>query len=231
MDAITLTPKLLEDLFSRHSLNFFTGGIYNVNLFGVRSRTTHPNKFDDIICMAFYTEAGWTTMAFPATTDPGSTVLGEDKEGSPNGTAILPSSTVNDQYKFQIGKHKGRYSALVQAEPFTVVRDANKDGRLLSREEIIERFKAGDVWTGYFGINMHHASSNGVSKWINDWSWGCQVFQSIFDWEKASAIIKRSSEIYGSRFTYTLFDEEDIEQEFGININDFYIWMNSTRSM
>jgi hypothetical protein len=223
--------KELEMLYNENGFNLFKNGIYNLNLFGVRATNTTPNSFDDILCIACNTEAGWYTCAVPGTTDPGASVLGEDKMGNAKGTAILPASTLrgSSQYKFVVGKHKNKYAALNQAKPFKLVRDFNKDGKLLSREDIQDLLDRGNTDEGWFGINIHHASSSGVSKRIDNWSWGCQVVQSIFDWEKMSSLVARSVEIYGSKMTYTLFDEVDIQKSLDMDINEFYLALNDNR--
>lgn len=223
--------KVLRDLFGKFGFRFYEAGLYNVNIFGVRASATGSNAFDDIMCVAFDTEAGWYTCSFPITTDPGKTVLGQEKMGHEKGTAILPASTLksSSQYRFKLGMHKGKYPALVQSESFKIVRDVDKNYHIHTRQMIQDKLLAWDVDVGFFGINIHHATAKGFSTSVNDWSWGCQVFQSIFDWEKFMAIINHSASIYGERFTYTLFDESDIMTCLGTDLNGFHHFMNNNR--
>jgi len=224
-----MKKDILRKLFGDFGFPFFTVGEYNINLFGVRRGTSDPNKFDDIICVATETENGWFTWAMPATTDPGSPVLGKSGMGNKNGTAMLPASTLlKKSYKFKIGKHKNKYPALNQATAFTLVRDNDKDGKLLNPQMISKAVADGNIYTGYFGINIHHASSKGISPSVENWSWGCQVVQSIFDWEKLWSLIKRSKLTFGSTFSYTLFNEQDIVRSLGCNLDSFFSEMNSS---
>lgn len=218
---------LLKALYTHFSIPFFTKGFYNLNIFGVRAKNRDTNLFDDLICIAFKSEAGWETMAFPATTDPGMSVL-EDKMGNPNGTAYLPVSTLKNaqRYKFRIGKHKNKYVALVQAIPFTILRDNDKNGKAIPLEREKELLLKGLVSKGYFGINIHRSTSHGSSREVNDWSWGCQVIQSSFDWEKFIGIVLHSSAFYGNTFTYTLFSEDDIKEVLGLSLQSFSYIMN-----
>lgn len=221
--------ELLEKLFEDNQFKFFKDGTYNLNIFGVRRTNSNPGLFDDIICLAFYSESGWTTFATSATTDPGAPVLGFEKMGSVNGTAMLPSSNIiKKQYRFIKGTHKGQYPALNQATEFSLVRDNNKDGKLLTPEQILKLIEDEKTTTGYFGINIHRATSKGISKVVGNWSWGCQVINSSYDWEKFWSIIERSSEIYGNKFTYTLFDEYYVKEKLNLDIEELYRLMNSS---
>lgn len=217
------SENLVRKLFAKHGFNFFENGTLNLNFFGVRS-TKRTDAFDDAICLVFKDDNGWVTKAFPATTDAGAAVLGQ-KSDNPAGTAILPSSTVSGrQYKFRLGAHKGQYPALNQAEDFIIVRDGNKDGKLLTRSEIATLLKNNKFFKGLFGINTHHANDKMLSQKVGDWSHGCQVIQSISDWGVFWAIISRSAIKYGPLVTYTLFDEEDLD---GMDVASFIKVMNS----
>jgi len=220
----TTAEETIKTLFRTNGFPFFTSGIYNINLFGVRSSNSNPDLFDDLICIACYDEAGFYSTAVNATTNPGITVLKETM-ATPEGTAILPSSTIKNgtQYKYELGYHKGKYSALVQGEPFTIVRDSDKDSLLLSAKEIEKILNKKGSHTGWFGLNIHHASGVGVSTRVGNWSWGCQVVQSIHEWRKLESIVNRSVGIFGDRITYTLFDERDL----GMTIQQFKNLLNS----
>lgn len=221
---------LLEILFKSYGLRFFDKGTYNLNIFGVRAKDQDTNLFDDLICVAFFTEAGWYTCAFPATVDPGTTFLGKVM-GNTFGTAILPISTIPGvgQYRFRLGHHRGSYPALVQGNEFTIVRDADQNGVSLSPEEIEKLLKEGRTDKGWFGINIHRATPHGVSVEVGNWSAGCQVIQSSFDWEKFIRIVMHSSKIFGDLFSYTLFAEEDIKNTLGLSIDSFHYLMNKNR--
>jgi len=93
--------------------------------------------------------------AYPATTDPGLYYLWHPS--CPSGTAILKE----DQYLncFKLGLHKGKYKALVQAKPLTVIRDYNRDSVL--------NYNSGKEETGMFGINIHCVKLSGTAINVN----------------------------------------------------------------
>src|SRR5256885_1739574 len=87
---------------------------YELNIVGIRSDSTVPNRFDDEVQVFYKNNLGqWIHYIFPATTDPGTYWLLSPM--NPQGTAIL----MQGQYKgaYQIGLHRGKYYALVQRKP------------------------------------------------------------------------------------------------------------------
>src|SRR5688500_17679011 len=140
---------------------------YQLNIVGLRSKNVNSNSFDDEIHV-FYTkdDGKWNYHIFPATTDPGTFWL--NNPAYPQGTAILAQGQNLDAY--QIGFHRGKYEALVQVKPVTVIRDYDRDAIL--------DFNNGTKETGNFGINIHRAESTGSTKVIDQYSAGCQVFRS-----------------------------------------------------
>ena len=102
---------------------YFTKGKYNLNIIGVRAKGNKcTNTFDDAIVLIYNDELNKTIRyVFPATTDPGITEL--KNPSNVKGCAIL----VPGQYRgcYQLGKHKGKYEALVQRKPVKVHRDNN----------------------------------------------------------------------------------------------------------
>lgn len=201
--------RVLQELFESKKLKFFTHGNYNINLFGIRKTNGDLNKFGDLICMAYKDRGEWVYKAFDATTSPSDSVLNE-VYGGIGGTAILKSNT---SYRFKLGRHKGQYPCLVQAEEFELYRDSDKDGKL-SLDSKTE--------TGQFGIQIHHASATGTSTQVDEWGHGCQVLASIVDWWKFIRAVTGSIMLFGSKVTYTIFDEADL----GMCIHDFKFKMN-----
>ena len=100
---------------------------------------------------------------------------------NPKGTALLAPGQWTDCWK--IGMHKGKYEALVQCAPITVYRDKDKD-------EIAEETNVTE--TGMFGINIHRAMPKGITKFIDDWSAGCQVFDNIDEFKEFLSKCKKS---------------------------------------
>ena len=178
------------------------GRPYELNIVGIRSDSTLPNRFDDEIHVFFKNNISkWIHYIFPATTDPGTYWLKNPM--SPQGTAILRQG----QYKgaYQVGLHRGKYYALVQSKPVTVLRDYDRNAIL--------DFLNGKPETGMFGINIHRASVNGTTKSVDSYSAGCQVFANINDFNLFMQLCEKHKQLYGNSFTYTLIDKRAIARE------------------
>jgi hypothetical protein len=169
----------------------------STNLIGVRSNNSRPNFFDDSL---YDLRLGNETVLkhYQVTTDPGTTSLVKPVNSA--GCAILKPG----QYRgmWAVGKHKGKYSALVQVGECRVIRDADRDNEL--------DFDAKKEETGLFGINCHKARDGTISTLVNGWSAGCQVHADAnrFDNEFMPDMRKAAAK-YGNSFTYTLLTESD----------------------
>ena len=174
---------------------------YEINLVGMRSKSTIANRFDDELLLFYKNGEGqWATMKMPCTTDPGTYYL---QNPVFKGTAILAAGQYQDAY--QIGLHKGKYKALVQrGGPVTIVRDYN-------RNTIIDF--GGTTVTGYFGINIHRAREKGVSVFVDKHSAGCTVVADSSEFDLLMSAAERHKKLYGNRFTYTLIDWRELERE------------------
>src|SRR5690349_21988428 len=117
---------------------------YELNIVGVRSDNVKPNSFDDAIYVFFQDNVGKLTQhKFSATTDPGTYWLKNPM--NPQGTAILKEGQYIGSHG--MGMHRGKYLALVQKRPVTVLRDYDRNATL--------DFLNGKLDTGLFGINIH----------------------------------------------------------------------------
>ena len=181
---------------------WFESGDYNINIVGIRNSSTGArvtNQFDDCICISYKDKGEWVHRCYNATTDPGKhwirTLL------NPKGTAILVPGQYRGAYK--IGKHQSRYEALVQKLPVKVYRDGDRDMEYDMDSKTIQE--------GFFGINIHRASSTVVSRLIDKWSAGCQVIASPFEFSDFMIKIKRAGTFWGNSFTYTLIESKDID--------------------
>lgn len=173
-----------------------------LNIVGIRTSNDISETFDDFIVFFYYDDNGFLRGKIcPATTDPSVQYL--QKPMNANGTAILKSGQYLDAY--QLGMHKGKYKALVQRKPVTVIRDKDRDSLLNFFSE---------TQTGLFGINIHRASrgKNNVSVIGLD-SAGCQVFMNENDFNQMMELADISAALYGNSFTYTLLDEKDITKQ------------------
>ena len=175
---------------------------YQLNIVGLRSRNVISDRFDDEIHVFYKVLSGkWNYHVFKATTDPGTFWL--NNPDNPQGTAILAQGQYINSHS--IGMHRGKYKALVQANPVTVIRDYNRDAKL--------DFNNGTRQTGVFGINIHHASINGTTKFVEKYSAGCQVFADINDFNGFMSLCDHHAALYGNHFTYTLLDFRAMRRE------------------
>ena len=185
-------------LFKSKGYVFFNKGEYNLNIIGIRKTgNLITNGFDDYIVVIFKNKRGWQKLYYPITTEPGNYYM----YTMPNkkGTAILVPGQYRSTYK--IGKHQGKYKALVQIKPVKVYRDNNKDDIYDMEPETVE--------TGVFGINIHKAGN--ASKQVDKWSAGCQVFANGDNFKAFMQLCEKAAKIYGNSFTYTLIDEKDLD--------------------
>ena len=171
---------------------------YDVNIIGVRNSSTGQkvtNAFDDCITLSYKENGEWKFHCWPATTDPGKKGVLEYHNTA--GVARL----VEGQYRgsHTIRLHQGKYEALGQAKNVKVYRDANKD---LNYDET-------KIQEGVFGINIHKAGAD--STYVENWSEGCQVFKKSADFESFMKICRKSRDIHGNSFTYTLIESLDIK--------------------
>ena len=168
---------------------------YELNIWGVRSKQTRSNKFDDEFHVFYKTGfLNWEYHVFPATTDPGTYWLNSPM--NEQGTAILKAGQYLEAY--ELGMHRGKYIALTQRKPVTVYRDYN-------RNAILDFFNGTKV-TGLFGINIHRAMLKGTTRYVDEFSAGCQVFANGEDFAKFIGMCEKHRQLYGNRFSYTLVD-------------------------
>jgi len=170
---------------------------FDVNIVGIRNSSTGQkvtNAFDDHLTISYKENGEWKFKIWPATTDPGKKGVLEYHNAA--GVARL----VEGQYRGShgIGLHQGKYEALKQAKNVKVYRDANKD---LNYDE-------NKIQEGVFGINIHKAGAD--STYVENWSEGCQVFKKSADFDAFMAIVRKSRDIHGNSFTYTLIESSDI---------------------
>lgn len=175
---------------------------YELNIVGIRSAITRPNRFDDEIHVFYKTsKLNWEYHRFKATTDPGTYWLKHPM--NLYGTAILAEGQYRNAYR--LGLHRGKYLALVQIGKVTVIRDFNRNNKL--------DFFSGVKGNGYYGINIHRASSTGTTKYVDKYSAGCQVFSNISDFNLFLTMCKKHRDLYGNKFTYTLIDQRMLERK------------------
>lgn len=175
---------------------------YELNIVGVRSKNTKANRFDDELHVFYKINLlKWEYHVFKITTDPGTYWL--ENPLQPKGTAILAQGQYLNSYK--IGMHQGKYKALVQQKPVSIIRDYDRNAWL--------DFLNGNKENGLFGINIHRAMISGNTKYIDRFSAGCQVFENAADFQHFLQMCDKHSDLYGNSFTYTLIDFRAIRRE------------------
>jgi hypothetical protein len=198
----TLTIDRILDAIDRVGVSFRSDTPYDLNLFGIRSNNVESNTFDDLLgCIYRDEQLAFQLEVWPATTDPGLYWL--QNPSRVEGTAIL----VPGQYRgvYRIDMHGGAYPALCQRNgPVKVWRDNNKDGTL---------DWGGPEYSGYYGINIHHASYSGTSQQVNKWSAGCQVISNISNFNRMMELARLQIQFHPTweSFTYTLLTEDEIK--------------------
>lgn len=170
---------------------------YELNIIGRRTDSTKPNRFDDWIYVIYKNQYNkWKGYKSEATTDAGTFWLNQPMRSE--GTALLKEGQYLNAYT--LGLHNGKYLALTQKlKPVTVYRDYNRD-------DVLD-FNNGVEQTGFFGINIHRADIKGTTKYVGQYSAGCQVFADADDFNKFIEFAERHKNKYGNVFTYTLIDE------------------------
>lgn len=188
----------IENAVKAKGYAWFDAGNYNLNIIGIRNEDAGEkvtNLFDDYLHVIYKISGQWIQRVWEITTDPGK--KGVMEYHNSQGVARL----VEGQYRgaWSIGLHKGKYQALRQVKPVKVYRDSNRD----------MKFDESRITEGVYGINIHKAGKN--STFVENWSEGCQVFKRSDAFEIFMDLCRKSSEIYGNSFTYTLIKSSDIQ--------------------
>lgn len=192
------TREQIENAIKLKNYVWFNSDLdYDVNIVGVRnnSSNTVTNLFDDWITVSYKKDKKWQFHCWNATTDPGKTGMINFRNST--GIAIL----VPGQYRgsHAIGLHQGKYEALRQINNVKVYRDSN-------RNMVYDKNK---IQEGVFGINLHKAGQK--SKYVDNWSEGCQVFSKTSDFDAFMKICRQARKIHGNSFTYTLLELSDVQ--------------------
>lgn len=192
-----------EKLFNKKGYAYFKKGNYNLNIIGVRSNQDNKitNKYDDCLVVIYNTNTGWKRQIYTITTEPGLKYM--QAPDNAKGTAILAPGQYKGTYK--IDKHRGKYDALCQRNKVVkVYRDNNKNN--------IYDYKPETIDTGMFGINIHRSNEFWTRTTVDGYSAGCQVFNDPKEFNSFMLLAKKSAAIYGNSFTYTLINEQDIDE-------------------
>ena len=195
----------VKSVMEKKGYVFFSNGIFNVNIVGIRSKETKSNKFDDTMLLIYRNKKKeWEVQSSVITTDPGEKYLVHPM--NKKGTAILVPNQYRGVYKVDIhARHNSKFAheALCQrGNVLKVWRDGNRDKILDHDAETIDE--------GWFGINIHR-SKVGEASYVGSYSAGCQVFKNGTDFKLFMSAVKKSADLYGNSFSYTLLEEKDFE--------------------
>ena len=170
---------------------------FQLNIIGVRSPSKRAGRFDDACWVVWADEKNQQkAVEFNMTCDPGPRYLKRPINRA--GCAILAPGQYVNAYK--IGRHRGKYRALVQSgAPVKVFRDDDRDGFLDHAEESAQ--------SGWFGINLHHAQGEyDFGDKFKGASAGCQVWASKKEFENFMRLCQTHRQHHGNFFTYTLLE-------------------------
>jgi hypothetical protein len=175
-------------------------------------KKSYPNRFTDLIVL-MSPEKEKNVTYFPSTTVPGEAFLVQKfrnwyiANGSPlnpEGLAILQPGV----YSYKLGKHKGKYDALVQSGPVKVQRYTQVDSESKAK---FSTFSPGKSQTGSFGINIHRANSTGTTETVDTHSAGCLVLQNSNDFSSLISTIRKSRQ---KQIDVALVELDDVGKNF-----------------
>lgn len=170
----------------------------NLNYVGIRD-LSNIGEINDTLFLFWKYRGKWNQLAHPGTTDPGKYY--EQHLLDSDGVAILKEMQFRGAWT--CGMHQGKYPALVQRKPVTVIRDGDKDGKL----ETVGKKEE----TGFFGINHHRMHSEAEVKTVGRYSAGCQVRQLAHQHDIFMSIAEESEDIWAKGITYGIIDIKDVK--------------------
>ena len=185
------------------------------NLVGIRNslpvKNKYSNRFTDLIVL-IGPKNDKQVKIYPATTTPGVAMmfnpfrrwwLSSSLSDTINlsGLAILQPGV----YDYSVGKHKGKYEALVQSGSSSL-------GRIDPVEEAgdlkFKTYSPSKKENGSFGINIHKAGADTPS--VDSWSAGCQVLKKSGDFNDMMKTVKSSGQ---NKFKYALINSSDLAKK------------------
>lgn len=195
-----LADRVFQALKRKNYRTFDDGKPHHLNIVAVRSHSSRFDNFDDTLYLIYRNEDGkQVAHQYKITTDPGS-YYSKTKLLNEDGVAILVPGQYVDTYL--LGKHRGKYEALVQrGGKVKVWRDGNRDDQL---------DRAGRIYEGWYGINIHRARAQGTTSRVGSYSAGCQVFQNADEFRTLISLANKSQDHRRGRFTYTLLEQADL---------------------
>ncbi|HHN48737.1 MAG TPA: N-acetylmuramoyl-L-alanine amidase [Bacteroidales bacterium] len=171
---------------------------YNLNIVGIRKTDAEPDKFNDQIVVFWLFDGKWHLREYSATTDPGLAFL--------NAPVNQPGNILlkDGQYlsAFRLGRTQGKFKALVQARPLTVIRNFKRNSLMFTTN--------GKQQTGFFGIHVYHTPGSGLNVFTRQWTAGSQLFAKTSDYAGFIKLCENAVLNWDNSFTYTLLNENDL---------------------
>jgi len=200
---------------------------YKMNIVGVRNQYTgqpYSNKFIDRMYLIYKAEKGgiWQYKSFECSTMPGLNTKVKQKhvdQGVPKawlgkyksmksvfkytrkkGLGIMAEGQIQNVYKMD--KHLGERAMKIKTNQYAY-RDQNWDS-----DNITYTYRDEGSWAAMY---IHKAyNGTGVSKTVNNWSEGCQVFPSAKILNGFFDLCEQHKKRYDNKFHYTLMTSKDV---------------------
>lgn len=204
MDLLDLKLEDIKKLYKKKGYPFYERGNFNLNFFGIRQNDHDSHitgQWDDVLGITYkHPSKGWLLFLYPASVDAG-TYYSERPLNS-KGTAFL----VEGHYRglYSRGIHNRKYEALRQVSNVKVYRDNTKDNIIDLDPSTIEE--------GIFYTNVH-CSFERKSNYKS--SAGCQITKARYSDDEYWQFLwhfDKSAEIWGNKFSYSLFNAKDLEE-------------------
>ena len=194
-------PDILTKIEEEYGFKIFQDGAYDLNIIGVRNLENNANQYDDKLHVCYLSEDGkWREDIFQVSTDAGRYWL--EKKDYKDCAVYKHPQQARGAYK--VGKHRGKYNALVQCRPVFYWRDGNKDSKA---DYGATNGNSGQVHKGMIGLNIHRSSIHDSDE-VNRYSAGCIVFSKMDEWESFMELVHKQKKIMGYHtFTFTLIAE------------------------
>ena len=171
---------------------------FRMFIFGIRGPNRTVDSFDDTLGVAYIDRDGkWHLHYYIGTTDPGAYYTTRTKNGKGVATSIMAEGQYVDAYS--LGKHRGKYEALVQTGQVDQYLDRTGDAQL----DFTGRHTTPH---GSPGLNIHASvrTPGQTATRVKNYSAGCQVHATADGFESMMTLARLQVAETGQRtFTYT----------------------------
>lgn len=193
-----ITREHIMDVMSDKKHAIFQGdkNPYNLNYIGIRDM---GGQWNDQFNLFWKYKGIWSSVSWMGTTDPGAYYLKDPL--NVKGTAIIPEGQHRGLYK--MGKHRGRYKALIPARKLGVYRIPK--GFTYADIDKLTDLKL-DI--GWHGTNSHRAHTEVEVRRIGRYSAGCQVTLNYLEYMMALYLWDQALKQWAT-LSYTILNVKD----------------------